>query len=206
MQTSGNGSSFSRPAAGRTTRAASVGMVIGAVVLASSAWISCSPGELDCEKVSCIQTSVTGNDGGMTNTDPPAPSACGSGIKTLTDFETKFIVPKCGTSACHAAVFPPKNLNMASMIRKQLVGVKAQTLCIDKEGGGAKADFYINKDDVDKSYILAKITSMEDMVTCPNGEKGGTRMPNSMPTIAGPRLSDDEITCFTWWVKAVAAK
>jgi hypothetical protein len=29
-------------------------------------------------------------------------------------------------------------------------------------------------------------------------------MPNSMPTIPGPKLPAGEIECFTWWLKEVA--
>jgi hypothetical protein len=214
MQTSGNGSSSSRLAGGRTTRVAGVGLGLGLIALAASGWISCAPGEVDCSKVSLgcpggggsSGTSGASGEGGggmggtaATGGTGGSPECAKLNMKSLAEVETKFIVPKCGMSGCHQAIFPPRNLNMASMIRAALVGQKAQTLC--------KNDFYINKTDVSKSFVLAKITSDSDKVDCPSGGAaglGGSRMPNSMPTVAGPKLSDDEIACFTWYVESIA--
>jgi hypothetical protein len=200
MQTSGNGSSISRPAGGRTTRAAGVGLAIGAVVMVTGAWISCSPGELNCDKVTCPNGSggsgggeagsgggggsaAAGGSGGGGGT---APSECDSlGVKTPTDFETKFIVAKCSTSMCHGptSAFFPKGLSQQSMIRSLLVGKKGQLYC--------KNDYYINKTDPSKSFVLAKISADGDMVTCPSGGAGGLRMPNAMPAVVGPKLGAD---------------
>jgi hypothetical protein len=120
------------------------------------------------------------------------------GVQTATEFETRFIVPRCGTSGCHQSVFPPKNLNMPSMIRSSLVGRPGQIFC--------KTDSYINVADPARSYVLATITATTERVTCPSGGEGGTRMPNKelMPTVAGERLTEDEIACFTWWVMTVS--
>jgi hypothetical protein len=218
MQTSGNRSSISRPAAGRTTVVAGAGTVVGLFALVGLGSISCSPGNIDCDKVSlgCPGgggSSGTGDTGGgssgqggtagtpaMAGTGGTAPSECGSlGVSSLTDFETKFIAPRCGMTGCHQAVFPPRNLNMPGMIRTALVGVKALSLC--------KTDFYINKSDYTKSFVLAKISSQSEMVQCPSGgaaNSGGTRMPNAMPAVAGPMLGSDELACFTWWIQSVA--
>jgi hypothetical protein len=175
--------------------------------MVTTGWLACSPGELDCAKVNCAPASTGGNGGsggsggsggagggGMTD---EVPEACkGMGVNSTGDFETKFIVPKCGKdSMCHQAVFPPRNLHMQSMIKSAMVNKNAATLC--------KTDKYIDPDNIEKSFVLAKITAEGDKVECPSGGEGGTRMPNSMAAVAGPRLSDEEIECFTWWVKQV---
>jgi hypothetical protein len=128
----------------------------------------------------------------------PAFAACHSlGIQSLEDVETKFIAPRCGAgSACHQAVFPPRNLHMPAMIRTALVGRKSATLC--------KNDFYIDPSFPERSHFLATVTPLGPKVTCPSGGEGGTRMPNSMPAVAGPRLKDAEIACLTWYVWQVA--
>jgi hypothetical protein len=225
MQTSGNRSSISRPADGRTSKVAGAGAVVGFLALASAGWMACSPGVIDCEKVSlgCPGggggkggpggdggesgmggTSGTSGKGGMGGTvmggTGGPPSDCdGLGVKTVKDFETKFIAPKCGMSMCHQAVFPPRNLNMPDMIEKAVVGVKGQSLC--------KTDFYVNKTDYKKSFMLAKVSASGDNVQCPAGgpaNGGGTRMPNSMPAVVGTKLTAEELGCFTWWIQSVA--
>lgn len=130
---------------------------------------------------------------------PPVPLSCQSmGVASPLDFEIKFVIPRCGgESGCHQAIFPPRQLHMLPMIRSNLVGKKALTFC--------KNDFYIDIDHPERSYMLATVTPYETKVTCPSGGEGGTRMPNSMPTVAGPRLTEEEIDCFRWWVFELAA-
>ena len=196
-------SSFSRPRSGRTTRVAGMGAVaIGLAVLVTGSWLACSPGELDCGKVNCDAGGTGGGGGGIAGSTGGAPAACGNiGIKSLAEVETKFIATKCGgDSGCHQAVFPPRNLNNTAKIRPAIVGVNGQTLC--------KTDFYVNKDDPAKSYLLAKVSAMGDTVDCPTPDSkgGGARMPLKKGTIDKPdtRLSDDEIACLTWWVESIA--
>lgn len=211
MQTS-DSSSFQRPVKFRTTRAAGVGAAIGMTLLVTSGWLACSPGELDCSKVDCVKAGSggggeggeggAGGSGGMGGAGGSgggggAPEACKNiMVNSLDEFETKFIIPKCGMSACHQAVFPPRNLHMKAMIRTAMVDKAGVTLC--------KNDKYINKADVSKSYVLAKITATEEKVTCPSGGDGGVRMPNIAVGMVGPRLNDDEIACFTWYVETLA--
>jgi hypothetical protein len=218
MQTSGNSSSMSRSGVGRQTRVAGIAAVGFAAAMTMSLF-SCSPGEVDCTKVSCAGSSGnTGGDGGdsggsggggggMTGgaggMDPP-PASCGDlNVATIDDFETKFIVPRCGMPMCHgpSSVFTPKNLHLKAMIRPTLVGKKPSLFC--------NTDFYINTSDYMKSFVLAKIKATADTLACPSGGKadsGGTRMPNKdgAPGTVGTRLQDGEIECFTWYVKQVA--
>jgi hypothetical protein len=137
------------------------------------------------------------------DTAPGAPAACRAmGIATVADFDSKFLVPRCGTALCHGpmSVFPPRDLHRLDAIRPVLVDRKGLLFC--------KNDFYINRARPLDSYLLATVTTTTEMVTCPSGGQGGGRMPNKdgMPTIVGPRLSEEEIACFTWWVIQVAAQ
>jgi hypothetical protein len=147
------------------------------------------------------QPDADGNPEPPTNDPKTPPLSCREqGILNLEDFERIFIAPRCGMSACHQSVFPPRNLNTTSMIRTALVGQKALTLCKD--------DYYIHPTDITKSFMLAKVTAVGDTVTCPSGGtpgSGGSRMPNvpGMPTISGKRLTAAEIECLTWWVGSV---
>jgi len=91
---------------------------------------------------------------------------------------------------------------MPGMIRTNLVGKKGTLAC--------KTDFYVNKTDPSKSFVLAKIEATETTLPCPsdpNGkaDAGGTRMPNKddMPTIVGTKLTDGELKCFSWWVQSL---
>jgi hypothetical protein len=137
--------------------------------------------------------------------EPSSPAACKTlEIESLIEFETKFIAPRCGQAKCHGnpTVFHPKNLDMPKMIRATLVGKNGQTLCKD--------DFYVNKADPERSFVLAKIRATGETLTCPTdigvADSGGVRMPNKdgMPGLAGKRLTQPEIDCFTWWVYEVA--
>jgi hypothetical protein len=126
------------------------------------------------------------------------------GINGLREFEAKFIVPRCGQAKCHGpmGIFPPRNLHMPGLIRPTLVGQKAQLSC--------KTDFYIDRTDFTKSFVLAKVSATGVTVSCPTPggkpDAGGLRMPNKtgMPTVVGDRLTDTEIECFTWWVEQVS--
>ena len=130
-----------------------------------------------------------------------APAVCLSqGIRSLDEFESRFLIPRCGTASCHGpmSVFPPRNLHMPTLIRPTLLNQPGQLNC--------KGDYYIDTFDPLSSYLLATVTSVSAEVTCPSSGQGGSRMPNrdGMPTIPGPRLSEEEITCLTWWVVEVA--
>jgi hypothetical protein len=212
MQTSGNGSFCS-------TRMAGVAAAIGLAIVATGNWLACSPGVVDCDRVDCGGSNGSNTGGGSGNTggtggkapatveDPP--SACGSnatgtGEAAISAFETKFIAPKCGQAMCHGpkAVFQPKMLDMVDQIRPALVGVKAALLC--------KNDYYINKTDPSKSFVLAKITSTTDNLPCPSApmgkaDAGGTRMPNKdgSPGTVGDMMAADDIECFTWYINNV---
>jgi hypothetical protein len=213
MQTSGNSSSMSG------TRVAGAAAVIGLAIAVTGSWVACSPGEPDCTKVSCHDSGgISGETGGTGGTpaggsggikDPVADCSgvgvTSTGMAALSEFETKFIAPRCGVSMCHGpgAVFPPKNLDKPAMVRANIAaGQKGSVFC--------KTDAFINKADFTKSYILAKISSDDPKaVMCPSGGEGGTRMPNKtdpspMPTVPGDKLMDGEIACFTWYLEAVA--
>jgi hypothetical protein len=207
MQTSGNGSSSSRLADGQTSRVAGVGLVVGLIALSVSGWMACSPGEIVCEDkkvmIGCPDNGGAGGTGGVTpNTEDPGCMALG--IKSAAEVESKFIAPKCGASGCHQAIFPPRNLNNVSMIKSAMVGKKAMVLC--------KTDSYVDTTDPSKSFILAKVKAMGDTVVCPSGGKadsGGSRMPNKVGAPAGTvgdPLTDDEVSCLTWWVNQQVAK
>jgi hypothetical protein len=118
------------------------------------------------------------------------------------EVESNFIVPRCGMTLCHGlnSVFPPRNLDKAYLIRDTLVGRTASLSC--------KHDFYVNRTDPAKSFLLAKVEATSTKVTCPSGGDGGTRMPNAdrMPTVPGQRLRDDELECLRWWVFQIASQ
>jgi hypothetical protein len=93
-------------------------------------------------------------------------------------------------------------LDQPDMIRSLLVNVKGTLLC--------KNDYYIDKTNPSKSFVLAKITAMGDYLPCPSAptgkaDAGGTRMPNKdgMPGALGDRLPDGDIECFTWYINNV---
>jgi hypothetical protein len=124
------------------------------------------------------------------------PAGCaGLEVETVDDFESKFIARRCGAAGCHQATLPPKNLDVASMIRASLVGQKSTLVCA--------GDRYIDQDDPTKSLVLAKIAPLDGAaVACPTpGPTGGKRMPLGKGAM---RLTDEEIDCFTWYVKQVA--
>jgi hypothetical protein len=214
MQTSGNSSSKS----GITRVAGAMGLAL----FITSGWMACSPGEPVCEDLAglCDKAGeggspgtggMTGSTGGTGVKIDDVPAACGDlgvtgeGDAALKSFETKYIVTKCGTAKCHGnpTVFMPKGMDMPDMIRKTLVNVKSATLCKD--------DYYVNKTNPAKSFMLMKITADGDTLDCPTtapGAKpdlGGTRMPNKegMPGSYGEKLPAGDIECFTWWIENV---
>jgi len=207
MQTSGSSSSTSG-----TVRAAGLAGAIGLAILISGTWSSgCTPGEPNCSELGTLCTAGAGGGGGGAGGmggggAAAAPDECGAlGVTKLTDFETKFIVPKCGQAKCHGpmSVFPPRNLDMPGMIRPNLIGKHPGLNC--------KEDFYINTTDFTKSFILQKVQAEGDNLPCPGAptgkaDAGGTRMPNKddMPTVVGTRLSDGELACFSWWVESLS--
>lgn len=191
-------------------------------VMLVGGWLGCSPGEPDCQTLGdgvCDGPGGTGGQGGAggqggsTPEIKAPPASCqplgvatttGS-TKALDEFETKFVAPRCGATQCHGnpTVFYPKNMNMPQMIRSTLVGKKASTLCKD--------DFYVNRADFTKSFILLKVKATGDTLECPTpGPKpgsGGSRMPNkdNTPGTVGERLSEAELECFEWWVESAAS-
>lgn len=134
---------------------------------------------------------------------PTIPGGClALGINNLAAVETRLIAPRCGgNSACHQAIFPPRNLNNVAMIRSVLVGKKSMILC--------KGDSYIDTSDFRKSFMLTKVLG-GDQSPCPSGgreDSGGSRMPNKIGAPAGTvddPLSVDELACYTWWVSELA--
>jgi hypothetical protein len=132
---------------------------------------------------------------------PPGMGACKSlGFTSASDFEVRFIVPRCGTAKCHGpmSVFPPRNLDMPTMIRANLIGKRAALNC--------KNDYYVDPINPARSVMLSTVWAFGDQTICPSGGPGGTRMPNKedMPTIVGTRLTEAELECFTWWVYEIA--
>lgn len=135
---------------------------------------------------------------------PAPPAGCATlGIKTIDEAETKLIAPTCGMgppgqTLCHSMnmIYPPR-MATPGMIAAALVNKKAVLSCMN--------DFYVNKADIKKSFLLAKINAMDGKkVECPSGPgpaMGGDKMPN-MP--AGP-LKPAELECITWYVSAIAA-
>ena len=190
---------------------------MGLAVTIAGSWMACSPGEPDCFRLGpvCDGPGGAGGQGGAGDTAmikaPPAScvplgvTTTKGSIKALDEFETSFIVTKCGTAQCHGSptVFFPKNMNLPQMIRPAVIGQKGITLCKD--------DFYVNQADFKKSFLLLKIKATGDTLECPTpGPKpgsGGTRMPNEagVPGAKGERLSDGELECFEWWIEAAAS-
>jgi hypothetical protein len=134
----------------------------------------------------------------------PPPVACETlHIATLPEFETRFLLPRCGTvpagvadANCHSSVFFPKNLDKPGMVRASLVDQPGQMLC--------KGDKYINRADITRSYLLAKVSATGDVVECPSGGNGGARMPDQAVTPKPPLLSADERACLMWYVTELA--
>lgn len=121
------------------------------------------------------------------------------GMSSVDEVSTKLIVPRCGGALCHQTIFPPRHLDHPAMFRQLLVDQRSQILC--------KSDRYIDRANVAKSFMLTKVWATTEDLPCPSGgaaNSGGSRMPNAMAGLAGPRLSDDELGCYTWWVFELA--
>jgi len=185
-------------------------------VLVAGGWIACSPGEPDCRALGEALCKGQGGAGGQGGSPPPIkdpPASCAAlgvtattgSLKALDEFETGYIAPKCGATQCHGnpTVFYPKNMNMPQTIRSTLVGKKATSLCKD--------DFYVNRTDFRKSFLLLKLEATGDTLQCPTPgpkpDSGGSRMPNkeNTPGAYGQRLPDGDLECFRWWVEAAAS-
>jgi hypothetical protein len=137
----------------------------------------------------------------------PPPVACETlKIATLADVETKFIAVRCGVlppgvteGSCHSTVFPPRNLDKPGMVRAALVDQKSQASCT--------SDKYVNRADVTRSFILAKVLAPADAVNCPSGGvagAGGIRMPDQAVNPKPALLSPDERNCFMWYITEIA--
>jgi hypothetical protein len=175
--------------------------------------IGCMPGEPSPELVRCpcfagthcvgdlcVPGSVPGSEPDAAPPPPPDGPCQPLGFASAGEVEARFIAPRCGVAMCHGvgAAFPPKNLDQVAQIRSALVGTRAQLAC--------RQDFYVNRADPAKSFLLAKVEATTPMVTCPSGGSGGSRMPNveGKLGVAGPRLGDDELACLRWWVFKIA--
>jgi hypothetical protein len=198
---------------GRIARVAGMGVMAGLIVAATSSWLSCSPGELDCSVVNkppCTPVSGAGGTGG----DPPMGGTGGgtpggitlstpiagcsmTGVGTVGDFETKFIVPRCGKVGCHTpgAVFQP---DMAGPeIFKRLVN---RTVSYSMTTCNKTADKYIDTAVApEQSFMVIKVR--DPMPKCPSGAPGGLPMP-----FGEPALNDMEKACVLAYVKAVSGK
>lgn len=208
--TSGDRSALSQSMSWIRPRAGLV-RVCALAMLTVSSWTSCAPGVIECPEPGPHACDTgTGAKGGVTGAGGAAgapviptetserPAGCaGLEVVTVDDFESKFIALRCGAAGCHQAMLPPKNLNVASMIRATLVGQKSTLVCA--------GDRYIDQDDPTKSLVLAKVAPQDGAtVVCPtSGAMGGKRMPLGKGAM---RLTDEEIDCFTWYVKQVATE
>jgi hypothetical protein len=143
--------------------------------------------------------------GGSGGGGTAAPAGCTNlSIKTTADAIDKLVVPTCGKGPtgqiCHAGTFPPR-LDVASMVKTQLIDKKGVTTCM--------SDLYINSKDPAKSYMLAKINaSGGDPLTnakCPSGGGGGGQMPYKGYSPPAPDLTADQKACLTWFVTELAA-
>jgi hypothetical protein len=176
------------------------------LLLSMSALPSCSPGHFGTPApVTSSSPPDAGDAAPLVATTPP-PVACDSlKITTLTDVETKFLGPRCGTvppgvvgANCHSTEFPPKGLDAPGTIRGTLV---------DQPSVSCKMDKYINRADITRSFILAKVLAPTDMVDCPSGGPAGAglfRMPDQAVNPKPALLSSDERGCFMWYVSELA--
>jgi hypothetical protein len=150
--------------------------------------------------LSCFAACGGGGDE-PTPTDAAAPvtmDGCTKlGIKSVAEVETKLIVMRCGVGSggnqCHSGTFPPRLDNMGgTQIMTQIVNKKPGLLC--------QRDLYINVAAPAKSFVLAKINSPMNAVTCPSSGSGGDKMPWQSGNPVPKALSADELSCLTWYV------
>jgi hypothetical protein len=213
MQTSGNRSSFYRPANGWTSRVAGVGLAVGVLLAAAAVQMSCSPGSLPADFP--VGGSVTpgtggisgGNTGGtmMGTGGMPAtgdmgtrPLANCAAYPTVNDYETKLLVPQCGKAGCHTpsgGLSPPDmaSPNIYSRLIDKFVAYTASTCDKTKDklidsGGTADASFFVSK-------IRDKAPK------CPSGPAGGLQMPFGLPPLA-----QSDIDCSVAYVNAILGK
>jgi hypothetical protein len=203
---------------GRLAGVAGMGVLATSILFATSSWLSCSPGVLDCDSVSAQAcgnaagaggTPGTGGTGGGGGAGPtitlatPISGCALPGITNVGEFETKFIAVRCGKAACHSTppTFAPDMA--APEIFKRLYNktvVYAATTC------NKTTDKYIDPaGDPANSFLVVKVR--DTMPKCPSGTAGGLQMPfNEMPgPNAGP-LNEMEKACVVAYAKAVAGK
>jgi hypothetical protein len=139
---------------------------------------------------------VKKSDGGS----PPIASKDGGtggalNCKNLAEVEQKLIIPTCGKSGCHDGMSSPPQLNKVGDIVGQLLDKPGLLWC--------KSDKYIDKSNVMKSFLLAKVAASTASVACPSGgapNSGGARMPSDMTT----GLSAEQVECFRTYVTEAA--
>jgi hypothetical protein len=213
MQTSGNRSSFYRPANGWTSRVAGVGLAVGVLIAAGAAQMSCSPGSLppDFPVGGGVTTPTGGMGGGNTGGMMGGGTGGGGGgdmsarplancaaYPTVADYETKLLVPQCGKSGCHTAsggLSPPDmaSPNIYSRLIDKYVAYVSTTCDKGKDklidsGGTA-----------DTSFFVAKVR--DKAPKCPSGPAGGLQMPFGLPA-----LSQSDIDCTVSYVAAILGK
>jgi hypothetical protein len=202
----------------RHTTVAGVGLVAGLLMLATSAWISCSPGALDCDSFNCDGTaSAGGSTGGGGSAQPPkggsggsAPAASVSAstaipgcptYPTLGDMD-KFIAMRCGgkagmQTACHGVTGAPFGDYSKANAWMWALDKKAILTCT---GDNAK---FIDKANPLNSLFWLKVSSM--MPKCPGGSSANAAMPFQDAQMI-PALTAAEQTCMKNFVTVAAGK
>jgi hypothetical protein len=220
MQTSGNRSSFYRPATRRSTRVAGVGMAVG-FMFAVAGLGACSPGSLPGDfQVPGVTPATGGTSGGNTG-GAPGPAAGGSvgsmggsggmpsaggavspstPVANCTKFSTLgdadgFFKMRCGVASnCHGASAPWTEMSGTNLFMS-LLDAKPKFDCT--------SDKIINSGDYMKSLLVAKTSQMAP--ACPTGGTSAMAlMPpaNMMPMMAP--LNPDEVTCIQQFAKAAS--
>jgi hypothetical protein len=216
MHRSGN-RTFDRPATRPMSHVTIAGRLFGFFLAAAALSISCSPGSLppDFQVGGAGGGTPTGGMGGGTPTGgmgggTPTGGMGGGDVlsKALTgcaayatvgDFETKLLVPKCGTSGCHTptgGLSPPDLMspNSYSRILDKNVAYMA-TMC-DKT-----KDKYVNSGDTaENSFFVSKVRDKSPKCS-PAGPVSGTQMP-----FVPPLLPQSDIDCTVAYVKAILGK
>jgi hypothetical protein len=203
----------------RHTTVAGVGLVAGLLTLATSAWISCSPGALNCDDFNnCepIGGGAAGSGGGST-TPPPkggsggsAPAAAVSATTaipgcptypTLADMD-KFIAMRCGgkagmQSACHGTTGAPFGDYSKANAWMWALDKKAVLTCTGDNGK------FIDKANPLNSLFWLKVANM--MPKCPGGSSANAVMPFQDAQMI-PALTAAEQTCMKNFVTVAAGK
>jgi hypothetical protein len=199
-------------------RTAGVGMAVGALVIGSTFWLSCQPGELPCEqndqwRALCDPQGAGGSGGtpspGPTGGAPPAAPAALSATTpimncaqwpTLGDMD-KFFANRCGVNAtCHASGAPWTDM------QKQGVWQRFTTDATSKAKVSCSGAPLANTGNWRESVIWTKT---QTPASCPTGGGGsaGLTMPPQMlyePKMA--LLSAAELTCLEGFLKALGGK